>query len=230
MATIFITGANRGLGLEFVKQYAQQGDHVIACARHLSQAIALSELAQQYSKIQLHELNVMDESQITQLSAVFKNQPIDVLIHNAGVGGFQCENLGSMDQKGWLEVLTVNTISPMLITQALLANILAGKGKTIIGLTSILASIDDNHSGGRYSYRASKAALNQVIKSLACELYDDGVKAAVIHPGWVKTEMGGSDGKITPAQSITGMKKVIKNLQLKHSGSFFVYDGTQLPW
>ncbi|RBW44950.1 SDR family oxidoreductase [Psychromonas sp. B3M02] len=230
MATIFITGANRGLGLEFVKQYAQQGHHVIACTRHFTQATELSQLATLHSNIQLHELNVMDEEQISELTTVFKNQPIDVLIHNAGVGGFQCEALGGMDQKGWLEVLTVNTVSPMLITQALLANILASKAKTIIGLTSILASIDDNNSGGRYSYRASKAALNQIIKSLACELSDDGVKAAVIHPGWVKTAMGGADGKITPAQSITGMMNVIENLQSKHSGSFFVYDGTQLPW
>jgi len=230
MATVFITGANRGLGLEFVKQYAQQGHNVIACSRNFSQATELSQLATLHTNIQLHELNVMDENQITELTTVFKNQPIDVLIHNAGVGGFQCEKLGGMDQKGWIEVLTVNTVSPMLITQALLANILASKAKTIIGLTSILASIDDNSSGGRYSYRASKAALNQIIKSLACELSDDGVKAAVIHPGWVKTEMGGADGKITPAQSITGMMKVIENLQTKHSGSFFVYDGKQLPW
>jgi NAD(P)-dependent dehydrogenase (short-subunit alcohol dehydrogenase family) len=230
MATVFITGANRGLGLEFVKQYAQQGDYVIACCRNLSQAIELSLLATQYTHIRLHELIVMNENQITDLTAIFKNQPIDVLIHNAGVGGDQCETLGDMDQKGWLEVLTVNTVSPMLITQALLANILAGKAKTIIGITSILASIDDNHSGGRYSYRASKAALNRIIKSLACELSDDGIKAAVIHPGWVKTEMGGVDGKITPEQSITGMIKVIENLQIEHSGSFFVYDGTQLPW
>lgn len=230
MATVFITGANRGLGLEFVKQYAQQGHNVIACARNLSQATELSQLATLHTNIQLHELNVMDEDQITELTTVFKDRPIDVLIHNAGVGGFQCESLGAMDQKGWLDVLTVNTVSPMLITQALLTNILAGKAKTIIGLTSILASIDDNRSGGRYSYRASKAALNQVIKSLACELSKDGVKAAVIHPGWVKTEMGGVDGKITPAQSITGMIDVIESLQIKHSGSFFVYDGTQLPW
>tara|TARA_R110001583_G_scaffold8952_2_gene42227 strand:- start:2430 stop:3122 length:693 start_codon:yes stop_codon:yes gene_type:complete len=230
MATVFITGANRGLGLEFVKQYAQKGHNVIACSRNFSQATELSQLAALHTNIQLYELNVTDEDQISELTTVFKNQPIDVLIHNAGVGGFQCEALGDMDQKGWLEVLTVNTVSPMLITQALLANILASKAKTIIGLTSILASIDDNNSGGRYSYRASKAALNQIIKSLACELSDDGVKAAVIHPGWVKTEMGGADGKITPAQSITGMMKVIENLQTKHSGSFFVYDGTQLPW
>jgi NAD(P)-dependent dehydrogenase (short-subunit alcohol dehydrogenase family) len=92
----------------------------------------------------------------------------------------------------------------MRITQALLANILAGKAKTIIGITSILASIDDNRSGGHYSFRASKAALNRIIKSLACELSDDGIKAAVIHPGWVKTEMGGVDGKITPEHSYHG--------------------------
>lgn len=100
--------------------------------------------------------------------------------------------------------------------------------KTIIGMTSILASIDDNRSGGRYSYRASKAALNQIIKSLACELSEEGVKTMAIHPGWVQTDMGGKDGKVTVKESVKGMLNVIENLKLKHSGSFFVYDGTQL--
>lgn len=152
MKTAFITGANRGLGLELVKQYAQRGWRVIACCRDINTA------------------------------------------------------------------------------QALLNNILAGEDKTIIGMTSKLASIDDNRSGGRYSYRASKAALNQIIKSLACELSEVGVKTMAIHPGWVQTDMGGKDGKVTVEECVKGMLNVIDNLKLKHSGSFFVYDGTQLPW
>ena len=230
MKTIFITGANRGLGLQFAKQYAQQGELVIACARDLSQATALTELAKLHNNIQLHQLDVMNEAQITNLTAHFNNQPIDILIHNAGVGGEQCETLTGMSQKSWLDVLAVNTVAPMLITQALLNNIMASKEKKIIGLTSILASIGDNRSGGRYSYRASKAALNQSFKSLACELLDDGATAAVIHPGWVKTDMGGKAGKITVEQSITGMIKVISDLKSSQSGGFFTYDGTELPW
>ena len=152
MKTIFISGANRGLGLQFAKQYAQQGDHVIACARDLSQAIALTQLAKRHNNIHLHQLDVMNEAQIINLTARFKNEPIDILIHNAGVGGEQCETLTAMNQKSWLDVFAVNTVAPMLITQALLKNIMAGKEKKIIGLTSILASISDNRSGGRYSY------------------------------------------------------------------------------
>lgn len=230
MKTIFISGANRGLGLQFAKQYAQQGDHVIACARDLSQAIALTQLAKRHNNIHLHQLDVMNETQIINLTAHFKNEPIDILIHNAGVGGEQCETLTAMNQKSWLDVFAVNTVAPMLITQALLKNIMAGKEKKIVGLTSILASISDNRSGGRYSYRASKAALNQSIRSLACELLDDGVTATVIHPGWVKTDMGGKEGKITVEQSVTNMIKVISGLKSINSGCFFAHDGTELPW
>lgn len=230
MKTVFITGANRGLGLELVKQYAQRGWNVIACCRNLHSAQELSLMAQRYSTIRTHALDVSNESDILTLSETFKGIAIDILIHNAGVSGDQCESLGNMAQQGWIEVLKVNTIAPMLITQALLNNILASKDKTIIGMTSILASIDDNHSGGRYSYRASKAALNQIIKSLACELSESGVKTMAIHPGWVQTDMGGIDGKVTVEESVKGMLHVINNLQAKHSGSFFVYDGTQLPW
>ncbi|MEZ8886220.1 SDR family oxidoreductase [Vibrio sp. 10N.222.54.F6] len=230
MKTVFITGANRGLGLELAKQYAQRHYKVIACCRDIDSAHELTLLAQQYSTIRPYALDVSHETDILALTEVFKEQPIDVLIHNAGVSGEGCDNLGNMDQQRWLEVLKVNTIAPMLITQALLNNILAGQDKTIIGMTSILASIDDNRSGGRYSYRASKAALNQIIKSLACELSEAGVKTMAIHPGWVKTDMGGKEGKVTVKGSVTGMLNVIDNLKLKHSGSFFVYDGTQLPW
>ncbi|MEZ9313429.1 SDR family oxidoreductase [Vibrio sp. 10N.222.51.C8] len=230
MKTVFITGANRGLGLELAKQYAQRHYKVIACCRDIDSAHELTLLAQQYSTIRPYALDVSHETDILALTEVFKEQPIDVLIHNAGVSGDECESLGNMGQKEWINVLKVNTIAPMLITQALLNNILAGEDRTIIGMTSILASIDDNRSGGRYSYRASKAALNQIIKSLACELSDEGVKTMAIHPGWVQTDMGGKEGKVTVKESVTGMLNVIDNLKLKHSGSFFVYDGTQLPW
>ncbi|MCL1093698.1 SDR family oxidoreductase [Shewanella kaireitica] len=230
MKTVFITGANRGLGLELAKQYAQRNYKVIACCRDIDSAHELTLLEQQYSTIRPYALDVSNETDILALTEVFKAQPIDVLIHNAGVSGEGCDNLSNMDQQGWLDVLKVNTIAPMLITQALLNSILVGQDKTIIGMTSILASIDDNRSGGRYSYRASKAALNQIIKSLACELSDSGVKTMAIHPGWVQTDMGGKDGKLTVQASVKGMLNVIDNLKAKHSGSFFVYDGTQLPW
>ncbi|WP_413114067.1 SDR family oxidoreductase [Thaumasiovibrio sp. DFM-14] len=230
MKTVFITGANRGLGLELTKQYAERHYNVIACCRDIDSAHELTLLAQSYSTIRPYILDVSHETDILALTEEFKDQPIDLLIHNAGVSGEGCDNLGNMDQQGWGDVLKVNTIAPMLITQALLNNILAGQDKTIIGMTSILASIDDNRSGGRYSYRASKAALNQIIKSLACELSGSGVKTMAIHPGWVQTDMGGKDGKLTVQDSVKGMLNVIDNLKAKHSGSFFVYDGTQLPW
>ncbi len=195
MKTVFVTGANRGLGLELVKQYAQRGWHVIACCRDISTTQALTLLVQTYPTICIHTLDVSNESHILALTKKLAGIAIDVLIHKAGVSGDEGESLGNMGQKEWIIVLKVNTIAPMLITQALLNNILAGEDKTNIGMTSILASIDDNRSGGRYSYRASKAALNQIIKSLACELSEAGVKTMAVHPGRVKTDMGGMEGK-----------------------------------
>lgn len=230
MKTVFITGANRGLGLELTRQYAERNWKVIAACRDIKAAEKLTILTKNHTNIHLHALDVSNESQILALQNEFKGQPIDLLIHNAGVSGEGCENLGEMNQTDWVEVLKINAIAPLLITQALLDNLLASQDKTIVGITSILASIDDNRSGGRYSYRASKAALNQIIKSLACELSGKGIKTMAIHPGWVQTDMGGKNGKVSIKDSVSGMLKVIDRLDISHSGSFFVYDGTKLPW
>ncbi|MDG3088556.1 SDR family oxidoreductase [Vibrio hannami] len=191
MPTLFITGANRGIGFEFVKQYAHMSWNIIACFRNHKSAKELVKLSEHYPNITLHQLDVSDEKQIHSLTSKFSGKPIDVLIHNAGVDGATCEELGSLTQKNLQDVFMVNTVSPVLITQALLSNLLIGTYKTIAGLTSILSSIDDNHSGGRLGYRTSKAALNQTIKTLASDLSELKIKALAIHPGWVKTSMGG---------------------------------------
>lgn len=149
MNTALITGANRGLGLELVKQYALKNWSVIACCRNPDSANALAQLEKSHSNITLHELDVTNESQILALEETFKGQAIDVLIHNAGVDGSSCDTMNNMGQKEWLAVLSANTVAPALITQALLENILASQHKTVVGITSILASIDDNRSGGR---------------------------------------------------------------------------------
>ena len=230
MPTVFITGANRGLGLEFVTQYANLGWQVIACYRNRENSLDLISIAEKNENITIYRLDVTKEDQINQLSDYFRGKEIDILIHNAGIDGNRCESLGTMNMMEWMNVMITNTISPVLVTQALVENLKIGKHKTIVGMTSIMASIDDNQSGGRYSYRASKAALNQVIRTLSVDLSDEKIKALAIHPGWVQTDMGGVNAKISPNESVKSMIELINKCTDTDSGSFLLYDGTRLPW
>ncbi len=229
MNTVLITGANRGLGLEFVRQYAESGWKVIACCRSPEQATALGELAKKHD-VELHKLNMASENEINELATSLKGRPIDHLILNAGILGEKCANLGEMTQSGWLEVLTINTVAPALLIQALRDNVAASDLKTIAGISTRVASLDDNSSGGMYSYRASKAALNQILVSAAKNLAEQGVKTVALHPGWVKTDMGGENAMFTVEESVAGMMKVIRELTPEESGCFRVFDGSVLAW
>ncbi|SHH31328.1 SDR family oxidoreductase [Ferrimonas marina] len=230
MHTVLITGANRGLGLEFVRQYAEKGWQVLACCRSPQSAEALKALANSHSNIELLPLDVTDEGQIQALAAQLQGRAIDHLLLNAGVLGEQCADLGSMTQAEWLKVLNINTVAPALLIQALRDNVAASELKTIAALSTRVASIDDNGSGGMYSYRASKAALNQILVSAARNLAEQGVKTVALHPGWVQTDMGGSNATFTPQESVAGMISVISNLGEDESGSFRVFDGSTIPW
>lgn len=227
MNTVLVTGANRGLGLEFVRQYAKSGWKVIACCRSPERASALSDLAETYD-VELHKLNVASESEINELAISLKGHPIDHLILNAGVLGEKCANLGEMTQSDWLDVLTINTVAPALLIQALRDNVASSVLKTIAGISTRVASLDDNSSGGMYSYRASKAALNQILVSASKNLAEQGVKTVALHPGWVKTDMGGESATFTVEESVNGMMKVIR--ELTESGSFRVFDGSVIAW
>jgi NAD(P)-dependent dehydrogenase (short-subunit alcohol dehydrogenase family) len=225
MATIVITGASRGLGLEFVRQYAAEGERIIAACRHPESAVALRSVK---GDIKLVPLDVADAGSIHALSDII-GEPIDVLINNAGVYG-KAQTLGKMDYAGWEDVLRINTIGPMHLTDALLPRIVAGKRKLVVGITSLMGSIDDNSSGGYYAYRSSKAGLNAVFKSLSIDLRPHGVTAVVLHPGWVKTDMGGTGAPLEPLESVSGMRAVIAKLGPKESGRFYDYRGKELPW
>ncbi|CAM3732490.1 SDR family oxidoreductase [Parendozoicomonas haliclonae] len=230
MSTVLITGANRGLGLEFVRQYAESGWQVIACCRSPEQAESLAGLAEQYSAVELERLDVASEHEINALAERLQGRAIDHLILNAGVLGEKCANLGEMTQAGWLEVLTVNTVAPALLIQALQDNVAASEHKVIAGISTRVASIDDNSSGGMYSYRASKAALNQILVSAAKNLAEQGVKTVALHPGWVQTDMGGENALFTVEESVQGLRKVIGELTLADSGCFRVFDGSSVAW
>ncbi|MBY4678775.1 SDR family oxidoreductase [Marinobacterium arenosum] len=228
--TVLITGCGRGIGLEMVRQYAEQGWRVHACARNVDQNAALGRLVGQYPDIVLHELDVTDDTQIAALDRSLGGEAIDLLINNAGVYGPKGLVFGQVERETWRRVLEVNTISPLMVTQALMGRLLAGDLKKVALVSSKVGSIADNGSGGGYYYRSSKTALNQVVKSLSIDLAEQGVKVAALHPGWVQTDMGGPNALIDVNQSVTGLRQVIENLDASSSGGFFDYQGNEIPW
>lgn len=224
--TVLVTGANRGLGLEFARQYAATGWTVIATAREPMGADDLRAIGQ---GIRIEELDVADPASVASLAARLKDEPIDLLINNAGVGAGG-RSLADVKPDDYERVIQVNAVGPMRVTQALLPNLKAGKGKSIVSISSGLGSIANNTGGGYYGYRESKAALNMFMRTLAAELKDDGFICIAMSPGWVKTDMGGPDAKLTPEQSISGMKKVIDGLKADDSGKFWNHEGQIVPW
>ncbi|WP_234496878.1 SDR family oxidoreductase [Vibrio maritimus] len=230
MATVLITGANRGLGLEFVRQYSNKDWTILAACRSPETATELKEMSEHKGSIELIQLDVTNESDINQLGEALKGRPIDHLMLNAGVLGDDCATLGQMTQASWLQVLSVNTVAPALLIQALSDNVAASEHKTIVGISTRVASLSDNSSGNMYSYRASKVALNQILVSAAKNLEAQGVKTLAIHPGWIQTDMGGDNATFTAEESALGIISVAESLTLEQSGTFRVFDGSTIEW
>ncbi|MCH7635477.1 MAG: SDR family oxidoreductase [Proteobacteria bacterium] len=226
MPTVLITGANRGIGLEFARQYAEAGYRVHAACRTPESADALGSLGK---GVKLHALDVTDHAGIEALAAGLEGEAIDIVINNAGIYGDQQE-LGKIDYAAWEEVMRVNTLAPLKMAECFLPHLEAGKMKMIASLTSRMGSIAENDAGGVYIYRSSKAALNAAARSLALDLAPRGITVIVFHPGWVKTDMGGAGALIDAETSVGGMRAVIKGAGPKDSGRFFNYDGTEVPW
>jgi NAD(P)-dependent dehydrogenase (short-subunit alcohol dehydrogenase family) len=226
MATVLITGASRGLGLEFCKQYATEGWQVLACCRNPETAGKLADIPQ----VRVFQLDVSNFAQIDNLAAQLQDTAIDVLINNAGIYGGPHHGFGQLDYAAWMQTLTVNTQAPVKMAEAFLPHLTRGDKKLLVSITSQMGSIADNSSGGSILYRTSKAALNAAMKSLAIDLVDQGIGVLVLHPGWVKTDMGGPNALIEATESVAGMRQVIAQFTLAQSGSFLKYDGSTLPW
>ncbi|PKM13381.1 MAG: short-chain dehydrogenase [Gammaproteobacteria bacterium HGW-Gammaproteobacteria-3] len=231
MQTVLITGANRGLGLEFVKQYAEADCKVVACCRNPATADALKRLARSFPSIQIETLDVADFAQIDVLSRRLADARIDVLINNAGVYGDSAEHgFGALDFQTWTATLRVNALAPVKMAEALLPQLERGDKKLIVAISSLMGSITDNTGGGSIVYRSSKAALNAAMKSLAIDLSPRALGVLIFHPGWVKTDMGGKNALIDADESVTGMRRVIAAFTSAQSGAFVKYDGSLLPW
>lgn len=219
MPTALITGANRGLGLEFARQYKEAGWDVVATARQSS-----SEL--EALGVRVETLDMQDLDAVERFGDRL-DRP-DLLIANAGTYGPR-EVTRADEAREWAETFVTNTIAPFLLAQSVLPLVEAGSGK-LIAVSTKMGSIEDNTSGGFIAYRSSKAALNMAWRSLAIEARDRGVTAAVLHPGWVQTRMGGASAPLEPEECVAGMRRVIDGLGADQSGGFFSYDGTTLPW
>ena len=232
MKTTLITGASRGIGLEFCRQYAADGWRVLACSRLPEKADALNRLAAQYPElIKVHALDVADHVEIERLAQLLADESIDLLINNAGIyPDSDKSGFGHTDYAEWVQAFRTNTMAPLKIAEEFATQIARSRQKTIITITSKMGSIADNGSGGSYLYRSSKAAVNMVVKSLAIDLKPLGITAVVFHPGWVKTDMGGPNALISAEQSVSGMRQVIGRLTMAESGRFFGYDGQEIPW
>jgi NAD(P)-dependent dehydrogenase (short-subunit alcohol dehydrogenase family) len=230
MPTTLITGANRGLGLEFVTQYAKDGWRVLACCRDPGKAKELNALAgKKGSRVTVHALDVSDFGAIDALSRAMPGESIDVLLNNAGVYGSR-EGFGKVEYEVWARTLRVNAMAPLKMCEAFVEQVARSEKRLIVNISSLMGSIKDNESGGSYAYRSSKAALNMVTMSLAHDLRPRGISAIVLHPGWVATDMGGPEAPTKTTESVSGMRAVIGGTTPADSGSFHDWEGDVLPW
>ena len=229
-STILITGANRGIGLELCEQFAVDGWRVLACCRNPADAGDLQALSQGQASIEVFALDVTDHQQVAALAGQLAGRPIDILLNNAGIYGPRGVDFGDVEAESWREVLEVNTIAPMMLVQALVDQVAASERKLVAMISSKVGSIADNGSGGGYLYRSSKTALNQVVKSLSIDLAGRGIAVISLHPGWVRTDMGGPNGEISTAESVAGLKAILQAAGLDQSGRFLEYNGDQIPW
>lgn len=232
MQRVFITGANRGIGLELVRQYLVRGAHVFAGCRHPERALELNSLQESPSgSLTVFPLDVTNSKAIAHAKDMIAgfSDSLDILYNNAGVGS-ESPPLGRLTEEELVSVFSVNTVAPLMVAQALLPLLQKGARPVIANITSRMGSIDDNSSGGEYAYRASKAALNMINKSLSVDLAGTGVIPVVIHPGWVKTDMGGKSAPLSVTESVNGILKVIDGLTTVDSGRFLAWDGEEIPW
>ena len=227
MPTLLITGANRGLGLEFARQYAGAGWRVHAACREPVSAEALRALP---GDVTLHRLELTAPEQVLALVNTLAGEAIDVLVNNAGIAANEKTSLGDMNYAVWEHMMRVNVMGPLRVAEAFVPHVAKSSRRVMLFLSSRAGSITDNLSGGRYIYRSSKAALNAVVKSLAIDLQPQRVTCVAVHPGWVRTDMGGAGAPIDAVASVTALRALIDRLEPHHNGHFLNYDGQELRW
>jgi NAD(P)-dependent dehydrogenase (short-subunit alcohol dehydrogenase family) len=232
MQRVLITGSNRGLGLEWVRQSAGRGWRVFATCRDPDSAVDLHDLADRDTSVSLHRLDVTDASQVDDLAQSLRDEAIDLLVNNAGVyfERWGKDSVGSIRYEDWEETFRVNTLGPMRVTEALLPQLARSERPLVLAITSHMGSIADIEAPRDYAYRSSKAALNAAMHGFACELKLRGIGVLLLHPGWVRTRMGGASAPIGPEESVRGLLSLVDGYAPNLSGGFFRFDGTRMPW
>ena len=230
---ILITGASRGLGLEFTRQWLDTGAHVYALARKPGSAKGLAGLGRDHpDALRIQECDVSSDLSVDAARTAIEKawDRIDVLINNAGIYGQRDDSMDEADFDGIRKTFEINTLGPLRTTRAFLPLLSKGRDPRVAHITSLMGSIADNGSGGSYGYRISKAALNMVSRNMAHELKRTGIISVVLHPGWVRTDMGGPDGRLAVADAISKLIQTIDSLGAGHSGQFLNLDGKPAPW
>jgi NAD(P)-dependent dehydrogenase (short-subunit alcohol dehydrogenase family) len=231
MTTALITGANRGLGLEFARQYLAGGWRVIAACRNPAAAGELQHLAQSSNgMLSVIEIDVTSAESVRSSAKQLQDAAIDVLINNAGIVGAPRQTTGNVDYKSWAGVFDVNTMGPLRVLEAFTEHIARGERRLAVTITSSMGSLADNTNGGYIAYRSSKAAVNMVMRSAAVDLAPRAIICVLLHPGWVKTDMGGPNAPVSAQDSVTAMRKLIETFGPNDSGKFYGYDGREHPW
>ena len=236
MPTVLVTGASRGIGLEFVRQYCADDWSVLACCRDPERAEALRALASAHSRLQVHALDVTDFAAIDALAKALRSQPIDVLLNNAGLYGPRPgadhdphQEFGHMDYEHWRRLFAVNTQAPFKMAEAFIEHVAASAQRKIVAISTGMASIGDV-GGGFYAYRTTKAALNMAMAALANDLRARRIRVGLLCPGWVRTDMGGPHATLAVQDSVRGLRARIAELDDARSGAFYSYKGTPKLW
>jgi len=235
MPAVLITGANRGIGYQHARQYAEQGWEVYACARNPEDSASLNRLVQQHhATVQLFKLDVTDHGAVDDLASELRGRPIDVLLNNAGTfgplgapAGMAYQSLTNMDYAIWRTILEVNLLAPFKVATAFRDHVAASRMRLLVMMSSGLASISDNQ-GHSYAYRSSKAGLNMLTKGMAAEWQD--IIVIAMAPGWCKTDLGGAEALLDPADSVRDQQQTFKLLTTADSGRFIDLQGQTVAW
>jgi NAD(P)-dependent dehydrogenase (short-subunit alcohol dehydrogenase family) len=231
MKTVLITGANRGIGLEHARRYVNRGMRVLAAVRLPAEALELQELKETHPKlITILAYDAANLESPQKLAKEINQMPIDLLFANAGVISDSPTTFGSVDIEKMLELIRINAFAPLKLAEALSENVIHSERKLMAFQSSLMGSVSDNGSGGSYAYRVSKCALNMIVKNISNDLRSSGVTAVAMHPGWVRTRMGGPKATLSISQSVVGQQALIDSLSIHQSGQFINFDGTQLRW
>jgi len=231
MPSVLITGANRGLGLEFTRQYGADGWRVFACCRNPGEANELAEIAANHpNEVCIHEMEVTDPVSVNTVAEALRNEAIDLLISNAGVLSSRNWELGKTDYDSWGETLEVNVLGAARVLESFSDHVARSERRQMVTISSKLGSIALAKATSNLAYRTSKAAVNMAVKCVADALERRGVICVTVIPGWVQTDMGGANADLTPGESVGNMRRLFKTPGLEHTGRFFNHDGTEHPW